>query len=140
MGRLVSKAHRVSPDGAMLVNYASNREGGVQVGQFDGGNGNRCVPLAPSDGSPLEDRKHLVMTVPIDRVWFGPSGVTMTTGYEVRGARRHLTLDFAPGLDAYSNRMQFLRGQYTSLPLLSGVTFCVHIRSALVSVNSLETS
>lgn len=124
----------------MLVNYASNRQGGVQVGWFDGTNVERCVPLVQSGGSPLEDRKHLVMTVPIDHVWFGPSGVRQGTGYELRGAGRGANLDNPPVVHLYSNRMQFLRGQYTSLPLLSGVTFCVYIGLSIEEVNSLETS
>ncbi len=138
--RLLTKTPRVNESGELLVNYSANRVGGLQLGFFSTGSETKCVPLGVAGGSPLRDRKYLLMTVALDRVYFGTFGVDESNGYAVRGPRRGGNWELAPDIDDYSNRKQFLRGQYMTLPLLPSVTFCVRFPISVEEALSLETS
>jgi len=136
---LFTKTPRVNESGELLVNYSANRVGGLQVGLFSSIDETKCVPFSQNE-PPLENRKHLLMTFPTDRVWLGPPGVTSSTGYRIRGTKRGGFYNLTPAVSEYSNRMQFLRGQYTSLSLFHNVPFCVHIGPSVEDVFSLEMS
>ena len=140
MGRLLSKPHAVSPDGAMLVNFAANRAGGAQVGRSELAS-QECVPfLSGGGGSALADRKYLLVTFPIDEVYVGESLVSESTSYFSDGSGRNTTGSGQPEVNAYSSRKQFLRGQYLWLRLRSDVKLNAHISSAVKAINSLELS
>jgi hypothetical protein len=94
-------------------------------------------PLPPSA---LANRRLLVIAFPTDAVLLGPPGVSLSTGYGVRGTGRISGWAGAPtiALGQYSSRTQFLRGQYTYLLVTEDVA--VHgIRDAAVEeVATLE--
>ena len=140
---LLSKAWRINPAHEVLVNYAADQEGGEQVGKTELGD-----PLPPGEvpfgllAPPLADRKYLVMTIPLDSVMFGgDSNVTGGTGYIRRGrASGSLPAPFAgpPVVEDYSNRKQFLRGQYLSMALLDAVPVFAQSGSSFEVAFSLE--
>lgn len=136
--RLLTKAPRVDETGAILVNYAADRVGGAQVGRVeDLGATEVCVPL--SGGSPLADRKYLIMTMPSEAVSLSKPGTEFTSAYKPGGAGRGATYSQPPDLARYSNRKQFLRGQYFHLPCFAGVQICARA-AATEPCASLELS
>lgn len=134
--RLLTKAPRVDETGAILVNYAAGRVGGAQVGRVDLDVTQVCIPF--SGGSPLADRKYLVITNVAEAINIGPSGFSFSASYRIPGAGRG-TGSLPPVLARYSNRKQFLRGQYLSLACLSAVGVCARSLNAEIAA-SLELS
>ncbi len=137
MGRqLMSKAFRVNESGELLVNFSADRIGGAQVGRAEVSTED-CVPF--SGNSPLKDRKYLVITFTTDRVYIDSDNVSFFTSYFSQGTRRGDNGSLPPNIQNYSNRKQFIRGQYLCLSLLSSVQLCA--KAPLVEdVTSLELS
>lgn len=93
-------------------------------------------PLPPN---PLSKRRLSIIAFPTDAVLLGPSGVTTSSGYGVRGAGRSSGWASAPiGLEQHSSRAQFLRGQYTYLPVTDGVVVHGIKEGAIEEVATLE--
>lgn len=89
--------------------------------------------------SALGDRRHLVIAFPTDIVRLGVSSVSDSTGYGVRGRKGGSDWQQASARSAYSNRKQFLRGQYTSLLVANELTIYARIRAnALEDVVAFE--
>ncbi len=135
--RLLSKAWYINPAHEALVDYAADQEGGEQNGFITFDSGVHPVPFGSSD-PPLADRKYLILTFPSDRVWMGNSNVTGTTGYSTQGRKAGSGFDGPPGLERYSSRKQFLRGQYKTIELLDEVPFFVTAQGNLEAAVSLE--
>lgn len=125
--RLLTKAPRVDETGAILVNYAADRIGGVQASRGDVPS-QVCVPF--SSASLLPDRKYLILAFPSDGVFFGSGTISTASSYWSPGTDRGSDGTHAPAVGSYSNRKQFLRGQYWSVPLLSGIGICANNLSA----------
>ncbi len=138
--RLLSKAWHINPGQEVLVDYAADQEGGEQIGFVDPGFGANSVPFG-SANDPLADRKHLIMTIALDAVTLGgDSGVLTNTGYIRRGrGSGSLPVLFGrpPQVQDYSNRKQFLRGQYMSIALLNTVPVFA-VAGAIEAAFSLE--
>lgn len=134
--RLLTKALGVDQTGAVLVNYAAGRVGGAQVGRVSLGQAQVCVPF--SGGSPLPDRKYLVITNVADVINVGVDGLDFADSYILPGANRG-TGELPPNLARYSNLKQFLRGQYLSLACLTAVGFCARSINVEIAA-SLELS
>ncbi len=134
--RLLTKAPRVDETGAILVNYAAGRVGGAQVGRVDLDQAQVCVPF--SGGSPLADRKYVVITNVAEAINLGIDGMTFADSYVLPGAGRG-TGSLPPDLARYSNRKQFLRGQYLSIACFSAVGICARSLNAEIA-GSLELS
>lgn len=125
--RLLTKAPAVNETGEILVNYSADRTGGVQVGRVENiGTDEVCVPF--SDDPPLQDRKYLILAFPAEGVSLSKSPVNLAQAYRPPGAGRG---DFSgnryslpPDLSRYSNRKQFLRGQYLKLACLASIQVC----------------
>ena len=134
--RLLTKTPRVDETGAILVNYAAGRTDGAQVGASATGATQVCVPF--SGGSPLADRKYLVITNIAEPIRLGVDGFDPGDGYMLPGAGRG---DFSlpPDTAKYSNRKQFLRGQYLSLPCFRAIAICAR-STAIEFATSLELS
>ena len=96
------------------------------------------VPFGLED-PPLADRKYLVMTIPLDTVSFGgDSNVTGDTGYARRGRGSKSGFTGPPNVEDYSNRKQFLRGQYMSIALLDAVPVFAQSGGSFERAFSLE--
>lgn len=135
--RLLTKAPRVDETGAILVNYAAGRVGGAQVGRSHL-TSEECVPF--SNAPPLADRKYLVLAFPAEAVYVSKSPVSESAAYRVPGAGRGGSYSAAPDLSRYSNRKQFLRGQYLQLALLSSVQVCAKASLSVEDIASMEIS
>ncbi len=135
--RLLTKAPRINETGEVLVNFAAGRVDGARSRVGDISATESCVPFG--GGSPLADRKHLVITAPTEAVWLGPSGVMQSTMYPVSGAGRSDDFTAPPDLARYSNRKQFLRGQYFHLACFPAVQVCAKA-PAVEDAFSLELS
>ncbi len=125
--RLVTKAPAANESGEILVNYSADRTGGVQVSRVEGiGTDEICVPF--SGDVPLEDRKYLVLTFPAEGVSLSKSPVDFGSAYRPPGAGRGdgpmNNYSLPPALSRYSNRKQFLRGQYLQLACFAAVQVC----------------
>ncbi len=138
MPRLPSKAVRADTQDALTVSFAANQDGAFQTSmRANFSTGAACVPFA--GGTVLTDRKWLVLTFPTDWMWFGPTGMSETTGYMSRGVGRAGDYTDPPNVEEYSNRKQFLCGQYTRLALLDSVVLCAREGFAAVEkAGSLE--
>ena len=101
----------VDPNGATTIVMAA--ETGADSTVMD--NPTSAVPF-PANA--LENRRELLIAFPTDSFVLGGSGTTTTTGYGVRGSGRASGWS-GPSNRAqsgnYSNRKQFLRGQYVAL-------------------------
>lgn len=138
--RLLTKAPAVDSTGALLVNYAAGRTGGAQVTKSGIAGTQVCIPFpGESEVAPLPDRKYLVITNVSEPVYLGVDGFEITNGYPLPGAGRGLNQNGPPNLAKYSNRKQFLRGQYLTLPCLQSVAICARA-GALEIGASLELS
>lgn len=133
--RLLSKAMRRLGDG-VAADFSANQADGSNLGFARGSLERVCVPF--SGGGPQADRKCLLITVPTDRAQFGDDTVTYSTGYVRRGASRGTNRTNTADVEAYSNRKQFLRGQYFLLVTAPSVDFCCWINAAVEDVFSLE--
>lgn len=134
--RLLTKAPRVDETGAILVNYAADRIGGVQASRGEVP-GQLCVPF--SGASLLPDRKHLIVAFPSDGVFFGSGTISAASSYWSRGTGRGSSGTLPPVVTSYSNRKQFLRGQYWSVSLLSAIGICAN-NASIEHVAALEMS
>lgn len=140
--RLVTKAPGVNESGEILVNYSADRSGGVQVGRVeDIGTEEVCVPF--SDNPPLADRKYLILTFPAEGVSLSKSPVDTAQAYRPPGAGRGdgstNNYSLPPALSRYTNRKQFLRGQYLQLGCFPSVQICARTL-ATEPCSSLELS
>lgn len=134
--RLLSKSHRVNDRGELLVDFAADREDGAQVGRAELPDQD-CVPF--STGTPLGDRKYLIITFTTDRVDIGRNPVSTSTSYISFGSGRGDS-GTAPPRDTYSNRKQFLRGQYMHLAVFPAIEICANATTGAEDVTSLELS
>jgi hypothetical protein len=138
-GRLASKAVVQTVDRGLLVTFAADQREALQVSLAENFSfGSKCVPF--DGGSVLPDRKWLVLTFPTDNVFRGTSGVSVTTGYKTRGSNRAATFTGVPDTAAYSNRFQFLRGQYAFHEVLQGVQICAIEGGGPEKAGSLEVA
>lgn len=138
--RLLTKAPAVDSTGAVLVNYAAGRTGGAQVTKSGIAGTQVCIPFpGESEVAPLADRKYLVITNVSEPIYLGTDGLEITSAYPLPGAGRGLSQTGPPNLSKYSNRKQFLRGQYLTLPCLPSVAICAKA-AALEIGASLELS
>lgn len=135
--RLLTKVPAVDETGAILVNYAAGRVGGAQVGSSHLPS-EECVPF--SNAPALADRKYWILTFPSEAVYISNSPVSESSAYRVPGAGRGDSYSAAPALSRYSNRKQFLRGQYMHLSLLSPVQVCAKASLSVEDISSLELS
>ncbi len=134
--RLLTKAPAVDETGAILVNYAADRVGGVQAARAEIGGTQVCVPF--SGGSPLPDRKYLVITNVSEAIYLGVQGSELQNSYVLPGGGRGNYTN-PPNLGKFSSRKQFLRGQYLTIPCLPAVEVCA--RAAAIEIgSSLELS
>src|SRR5690606_22998221 len=102
---------------------SANQAGAFQVGTSDVPN-QSCVPL--NGGSPLADRKFVVVSFPTDGIHIGRSPVGQADSYFTRGSGRGSTWSARPKTERYSNRFQFLRGQYLTIAIASDVQLCLN--------------
>ncbi len=134
--RLLSKAFRVNSAGEMLVNFSADRESGAQVGKSEFPPKN-CTPF--SDEGPLVDRKYLILSFPLDGVYFGSNSVLLTNSYFSPGTNRGDFGTHPPRTSNYSNRKQFIRGQYFQFASLPVIEICAN-SVAIENATSLELS
>lgn len=136
--RLLSKSLR-RQGGGIAASLVPNQVDGSQVSFHPFADGTvDCIPF--QDGSTLPDRKLLIITFPTDNCNMGNSSLTVSNGYETRGSRRGTSYVLDPVVGAYSNRKQFLRGQYFQVSLASNVEFCARDNGGGEEMTAMELS
>jgi hypothetical protein len=89
--------------------------------------------------SALSARRHLIIAFPTDIIYLGNASVSDTTGYGVRGRKGESGWSGQSALSDYSNRKQFLRGQYTALAISDDLALYARITGgALEDVVAFE--
>ena len=128
-----SKTGNLDANGALKVSLAADTA--VATTYVDVTNTAQKLP-----GTPLENRREMIIAFPTDFVFLGPSGIDNNTGYGTRGRKGGTTWDYASAIGDYSSRRQFLRGQYATLRVTDDLGVYGVNNSALESVVVLELS
>lgn len=130
-----SKAGIVDANGALKVSLAANTDVASEIVTF----GSSATPTKLPD-TPLANRRTFLVAFPTDNVFMGDATVSEAAGYVTRGTERESGWNQPSARSEYSNRKQFLRGQYVMLRITDDIDFYVLNEGAIEQAVGFELS